>query len=497
MRLSKTHLASICDAIQWRKRRIRRNRSLGATNVDLSIYSCQPVLCIVLIAGCGGSNPTSAPVTSNAPSAAVTKNQWTWVSGSNLTNQPGSYSQQGIAASTNVPSARYSALSWTDPSGNFWLYGGVAAPPANNSLILSDLWKFSDGQWTWMSGSNATNQTPVYGTLGVPAPSNTPGERSTAATWTDNSGSLWLFGGEANVLGSNDLWQYSNGLWTWIGGPQITTKLSSVNSGSYGTKGIAAASNLPSGRQSAVTWTDSSGNFWLFGGFGYSSLGIVGDLNDLWEYSNGLWTWVSGSNLSEQVSVYGTLGVPAPANIPSGREGSVGWLDASGNLWLFGGLSTSLGAADLLNDLWRFSNGQWTWMSGSNQPNQQGIFGTQGTPSAANSPGARSDAATWVDSSGNFWLYSGYSATASNQANEPDDLWKYSSGQWTWVGGSQTISFGTYGTVGTASSTNTPGSRFSSAAWPDKSGRLWVFGGKGYGANLPYGYLNDLWVYQP
>jgi N-acetylneuraminic acid mutarotase len=451
-------------------------------------------LCVFLAVGCGSSNPPASTVVS--PS---TKNQWTWVSGSNIANQPGSYGQQGIAAFTNIPPARYGALSWTDRSGNFWLYGGTAAPPATNSLVLSDLWKFNDGQWTWISGSNATDQSPVYGTLGVPAPGNTPGARFEAATWVDSSGNLWLFGGGGAIanqktLGLNDLWRYSNGEWTWMGGPQVTA---SSNSGVYGTKGVAAASNLPSGRDSAVAWTDRLGNFWLFGGFGYSSLGLVGDLNDLWEYSNGQWTWVSGSNVSEQLSVYGAPGVPAPANVPSGREGSVGWLDASGNLWLFGGLSTTSGAADLLNDLWRFSNGQWTWMSGSNQPNQQGVFGTQGTASSANTPGARSDAATWVDSSGNFWLYSGYSATATNQSNEPDDLWKYSGGQWTWVGGSQTTSFGTYGTVGTASSTNLPGSRMWSAAWADNSGRLWVFGGEGYGAALPYGYLNDLWMYQP
>lgn len=459
-------------------------------------------LCIALTAGCAISNPSSSTVPSPATPSTSTKNQWTWVSGSNLVNQPGSYSQQGSASSTNVPSARFGAISWTDPSGNLWLYGGTAAPSGSGPLILSDLWKFSDGQWTWITGSNVTNQPAVYGTLGVPAPGNTPGARSSAATWTDSSGNLWLFGGDGvsvSQLVTNDLWRYSNGEWTWMGGPQRTTPASSAM---YGTKGVAAASNLPGGRYSAVTWTDPSGKFWLFGGWGYDSLGIVGDLNDLWEYSNGQWTWVSGSNVSEQLSVYGTLGVPAQANVPSGREGSVGWLDGSGNLWLFGGLSTSAGPSDLLNDLWRFSNGQWTWMSGSNQPNQEGVFGTQGTPSSANAPGARSGAATWVDSSGNFWLFSGYSATASNHSNEPNDLWKYSNGQWIWVGGSPAISYGTYGPAGTASSTNIPGSRMWSAAWTDHSGRFWLFGGQGYGNGTAFngavsGSLNDLWLYQP
>jgi hypothetical protein len=179
-------------------------------------------------------------------------------------------------------------------------------------------------------------------------------------------------------------------------------------------------------------------------------------------------------------------------------------MDGSGNLWLFGGLSSSAGGpfADQLNDLWEFSNGQWTWMSGSNQPNQQGVFATQGTPSAANAPGARSGAAAWVDSLGNFWLFSGYSATASNQSNEPNDLWKYSNGQWTWVGGSPRITYGTYGTAGAASSTNVPGSRNWSVTWTDHSGRLWLFGGRGYGNGIlsngaVFGSLNDVWMYQP
>jgi hypothetical protein len=35
----------------------------------------------------------------------------------------------------------------------------------------------------------------------------------------------------------------------------------------------------------AVAWTDSSGNFWLFGGDGYDSAAVSdGLLNDLWRY---------------------------------------------------------------------------------------------------------------------------------------------------------------------------------------------------------------------
>ena len=56
--------------------------------------------------------------------------------------------------------------------------------------------------------------------------------------------------------------------------------------GIYGTLGTPGASNFPGARGSqgiAVAWTDSSGNFWLFGGDGYSSISL-GLLNDLWRY---------------------------------------------------------------------------------------------------------------------------------------------------------------------------------------------------------------------
>ena len=63
-----------------------------------------------------------------------------------------------------------------------------------------------------MSGSGVnSNPGPVdgtYGTLGTPAAANTPGTRSGFATWTDNEGNLWLFGGNAGSGYMNDLWEY-------------------------------------------------------------------------------------------------------------------------------------------------------------------------------------------------------------------------------------------------------------------------------------------------
>jgi len=451
-------------------------------------------LCILVITGCGGSGSSSTSTPPNSPAPSSSGNEWTWVSGSNLADQSGSYGQQGTPSSSNVPPARYAAATWTDASGNLWLFGGASAPTSASDTYYNDLWKFSDGQWTWVSGSNTTNQPGVYGTIGVPAPGNVPGGRSNAVTWTDSSGNFWLFGGlglDAAGMGEelNDLWRYSNGEWTWMGGPQTTI---TGTPGIYGAKGVAAASNIPGGRSDAIAWTDNSGNFWLFGGLGEDSVGNWGYLNDLWKYSNGQWTWVSGSNIINQSGVYGTLGTPNPLNVPGARRDASAWVDSSGNLWLFGGnYNQPTGTLHQLNDFWKFSNGQWTWMGGSDQPDQPGVYGTKGIASSTNMPGARSGAAAWVDASGNFWLF------GDSGSPWPNDLWKYSNGQWTWIGGSQASSPGMYGTLGIVSSSNTPGSRQWAATWTDHSGRLWLFGGEGNDSKGTFGYLNDLWEYQP
>jgi hypothetical protein len=107
-----------------------------------------------------------------------------------------------------------------------------------------------------------------------------------------------------------------------------------------------------------VSWKDSSGDFWLFGGYGYDQNGTLGDLNDLWEYNldAGVWTWIGGSSSAAVSGTYGIQGVPALGTAPGARQGAAGWLDSSGNFWLFGGFG--LDSSDVqgdLNDLWRFT----------------------------------------------------------------------------------------------------------------------------------------------
>src|ERR1019366_1218258 len=199
--------------------------------------------------------------------------------------------------------------------------------------------------------------------------------------------------------------------------------------GTYGTQGTPAPGNVPGARFQAASATDASGNFWLFGGVGYDSA-RTGYLNDLWMYSGGEWTWMSGSNIGSQSGTYGTQGTPAPGNVPGARQEAVTWTDKAGNFWLFGGQGfDSAGTIGVLNDLWKYSAGEWTWMGGANVVNQAGTYGTQGTPAPGNVPGARDSAVTWTDAAGNFWLFGGDGFDSAGAEGDRNDLWKYSAGE--------------------------------------------------------------------
>lgn len=468
---------------------------------------CSIVVGVISLAlsGCGsGSSLTS---TSSAPPPSVS-NQWTWIHGAEGPNNAiGSY---GKAASlANTPGARDYPVTWTDASGNFWLFGGYGYATASSIQgDLNDLWEFNNTSgWKWVSGSNQTEQAGVCGSEGVSSTTNMPGARYQAASWVDSSGTFWLFGGLgidcSGTRGKlNDLWRYSAGEWTFMSGsPKVVSVLGAGSV--YGTKGIAAPSNTPGARVSASSWIDADGSLWLFGGAGPDSTGTFGSLDDLWKYSNGEWAWMGGSTLEGAFGVYGTQGVAAASNMPGGRWGAMTWMDSSGTLWVFGGDGNGNQCAETgppceFNDLWKYSNGEWTWMSGSEKVNEAGSYGTISSAAPSNSPGGRNSGVSWIDSSGNLWLFGGYGIDSENVLGDLNDLWEYNNGKWVWVGGSdQASQSGTYGTQGTASTANIPGPRKAGVSWRDASGYLWLFGGDNLDSVDPSGKYNDLWKYQP
>ena len=521
----------------------------------LRLLSCAIFVCLLAF--------VLVPLPARAQTTAP--DEWTWMGGSDTVVPPcpnnatvcslsGVYGYMGTPDAGNYPGGRSYAATWTDSSGNLWLFGGggTGIPNSGFDVIFDDLWEYtpSTNQWAWMggrdqAGSNTGAGDPrgangpnsyygwpgEYGNFGKATTGNIPGSRYAAASWSDGSGNLWLFGGSGldanNTWGlENDLWKFIplTKTWAWMGGSKsVGSNCASSDhcgqSGVYGVRGTPDSGNVPGGRLFATSWTDQSGNFWLFGGQGIDSVGNWGLLNDLWEFntSTNEWTWMGGNstlggnsvaNWSGRAGVYGSLGVPAQANIPGGRNGATGWTDSGGNLWLLGGNGTNF----ILDDLWEYNTftNEWTWMGGSNVGDQYGVYGTEGTFTSAHMPGSRDSASSWTDKDGKLWLFGGDGLASTGNGNELNDLWEFNpyTSEWAWMGGSNVIGNacaivgycgwpGDYGSKGSPVSANNPGSRSGNSTWTDSSGNFWLFGGDGFDINGTSGILYDLWVYQP
>jgi hypothetical protein len=339
-------------------------------------------------------------------------NQWTWMKGTAVPNDQGSYGTIGISSPANRPPARAEGVvTWVDLSGNFWLFGGISVYQKN------DLWKYtiSTNEWTWVKGPNNSSDPGLYGTIGVPGIANNPCARwKTGAGWTDNAGDLWLFGGATINSVLNDLWRYhiATNEWTWMKGDSTAGA-----AGVYGTLGIENPANTPSARTANAHWKDAAGNFWLFGG-----ANVAGAYNDMWRYNTvtNMWAWIGGDIAGNITGISGTECDLDTANIPRGRyDDKTAWIDQEGNFWLFGGFG--YGGART-NDLWKYcvAANLWVWQSGDSTLNPSGYWGTQGVSSASNKPDGRGGPVGWKDNMGHLYVFGGW-AVAGNH----NDMWKY------------------------------------------------------------------------
>lgn len=360
----------------------------------------------------------------------VSANQWTWMGGAQATtNQVGVYGVQGVPSVNNYPSARgYGANCWTDNNNNLWLFAGFGYDPVSNLGALEDLWKYNitTNEWTWVKGTNTVNQSPVYGTQGISGPNNSPGGRAECkSSWVDGQNFAWIFGGQDLASGVfNDLWKYDVNIneWTCMKGDMITNGL-----GNYGTKGVEAPANLPPARLSYTKWKGKDGNFYIFAGGTFNN----DNFNDVWRYNpmTNNWTWISGSNISNDPGLYNQMCDPNLVDYPHYRieNQTVSTLGCAEVFWSFGGFE-GLSATNVYNDLWLYniSDNTWTWVSGSNATviNPAGNFGTQGVPAPTNMVPGKGGVSIWTDQQNNLWVFGGYGVPGGVLAIT-NDLWRF------------------------------------------------------------------------
>jgi Kelch motif len=368
-----------------------------------------------------------------------------------------------------------------------WGWNGVAL--SNVTDITIDC---GHNDWTWMDGPNKSNSDAIVTTPPVDhtkQDNDTPGGSKYATGWTDSAGNLWLFTGSSHAVGKPNIGQFFGEMWEYVGTPIYAGSLNN-----YWTL-VPQPGAFPTPRWGAVSWTDAAGQLWLFGG----QDGQPGNfLNDLWSYNPATNVWTAFPSGPTVNGVYGTKGTAGANNFPGARWGATAKIDSNGAVWLFGGFGFDVTSATpgLLNDLWKYSGGQWTWVSGSNTTGPSGVYGQLSTSAPTNVPGGRQASVSWIDNSGNFWVFGGYDLSPTNQPNAFNDLWEFSGGQWTWVSGANFVNqTATYGSQGVSAATNVPGARWAAATWSDSHGDMWLFGGFGYDAT-GNGTLGDLWEYK-
>ena len=415
---------------------------------------------------------------------------WTWVHGDSIQNSMGNPGVMGIADPGNIPPAMYEPCYWIDNNDNLWIYGGFRA----TGQLYAALWKYNPytNLWTWVQGSSTPNQNPVYGTQGIPSPSNTPGSRNCSLTWTDANGNLWMMGGYTIANATlGDLWKLDTTTleWTWMNGSTLTGVTGNL------VLGIPSSTNYPRAvAETACAWTDSQDNLWYYGGIKSYYLSYFDEVTK-YNIATNEWTHVRGTAVNSQ-PVHGIQGIPAPTNDPGSRIVYAHWKDAADDFWFMNG-STVFGSAEDHNDVWKYNHttNEWTWMAGPQAANEQGSYNTFCNSSTGDHPAARSeDKAVYKDSNNRVWMYGGTTANSNDNFN---DLWVFSpdSLQYKWIHGTNSINqAGVYGQLNVPSPLNIPHSRDGAILFGDSLCNIFLYGGI---TRHPTGTFNDVWKFSP
>ncbi len=403
---------------------------------------------------------------------------WIYVSGDTTTELPPSY--PSAIGKTGSPGGRWMAGTWVDQAGDLWLFGG-RGHSVQSIVRYSDMWKFdvSESRWYWMGGSFFFNDSSVYplsvGEVGQ------PGSRESPATWIDDNGHFWMFGGNGSgvtpgtVGPLNDMWKYNptTNIWTWQGGSKVINDPGDYSAG----HGMAG---LPAARFDSAFGKTEGGAFLLFGG----TSGAV-RRNDLWRFSpaSGIWTWLDGSSSPEAPGQYpAQIGL---AGLPGARTSSAFWTDNNGYLWIFGGMGVYTGTTNArLADLWRYepANNLFYYMGGTFQqttyPPNLNEVGTLG---------GRNNAMAWT-AADKFWLSGGFGSGAGNQGRF-NDLWAYDplEGNWRHLDGPKGETQGEYPAA--AGEKGLPQGRMGGLTWTSGN-RMYLYGG----ADGAKAYA-DMWYY--
>ena len=229
-----------------------------------------------------------------------------------------------VITSERKPSYRQDAGQWVTDE-KLWLFGGISE---DRFQLMQDLWVYDLTSNRWEMIDNEV----------LPSP------RRGSATWTDNKGRLWLFGGvtinhkDNSETLSNELWSFDIKAQKWT---------------------LHEVKESPTPRTDMAVWAVENNKVLLYGGFGYTiDNNRFGGLSDLWELNIERIQW--GRLSSEKDSPYDKdLGI---SSHPGYRIRPVFWKDQEGYCWLMSGQSqVDMHKISIDSYLWKLNPKDYTW----------------------------------------------------------------------------------------------------------------------------------------
>ncbi len=208
---------------------------------------------------------------------------------------PGTYGYYEIIgefSTRNCPSMKGSYAKWTTDR-SIYLYETIEVAGSDDDRVM--FWEYDLDLMQWRCVEERDFSSYSFGTKGIANKNNFPGPRSsTAATWLDSDGNIWLFGGHdrsASFDITGDLWKFdvTSKLWTFVNGGE-----DEVVHGEIGQPSSTAYPQIELGLNSSrnFSFTDKNGDLVLFRTTGSH----LGSKNDVWRYNieSNKWTWLEG-----------------------------------------------------------------------------------------------------------------------------------------------------------------------------------------------------------
>ncbi len=357
-------------------------------------------------------------------------NSWTWEAGYDTLYIDGSLPDSLMVLlrkTINYLETPY----WSDSLGHLWYFHYIFTNYSGCTLIV----KFDIATKRFSVMDYRVNYS-SYGTKGLSSASNWPQGKVSTICWSYQN-RAFIFGGN-NITGlTNELWEYNmtTGQWTWHGGGACPPCYYS-----YGSKGVASASNWPLGSYaSRASWVKGSKLYYVGGLYQVPSFG--NQLSELWEYdvTTGLWTWLSGvTNASlNHPGVYSSQTCDdSPGLFPASRvlANSVSTRVCNNSMWYYSGTDYTGTTNSFFNDLWLYkpNENRWMWVYGKKNDTTY-HYGQKGVSSLVNKPPARTFAMMWSDNQDRLYLFGGreYNVIDYSDPTLPgnygfgNDLWRY------------------------------------------------------------------------